>query len=89
MSSTYPLTVVTWPHDGLIQVLDATDVRVAVFSIEFLRRGCVCSWAYIQYSLACCVRERGSLYAIGNEERLIEEKGEPTSGFYRYRSQGQ
>ena len=89
MSVAYPLTLRAWPGDGQIFVIDEYNVRIAAFSIEFLRRGGVYSWTYVKEALACCVLQPGPLYAIGAEEETpVNEEADPDPGLYRMRGVG-
>lgn len=57
-STTYPLTSVLWPSEGVIQVFALDETRLALFSVQFLRTGRVQSWDYIHLAVASCILEQ-------------------------------
>jgi hypothetical protein len=86
MASTYPLTTVAWPSEdeGIIQIFDESEKRIALFSIEFLIKGKVCTWSYIHRACLACVEEAGTIRRPETPQVPISEQSLPARGTYLY-----
>lgn len=89
---TYNLTTWLWPEDGVIEVFDVADKRIATFSCQFLKLGRVFNWDYIIFACQCVVNEAGSLYHLssqsgGRDYPALNCSTTPLAGRYLYLSQ--
>lgn len=88
----YPLVTSSWRGEGVIEVYDVTEQRLATFSQEFLRLGHVLNWAYIHNACQSVVQESGTLQTgasvAGNTSppsmQPLDLKSSPTAGRYWY-----
>jgi hypothetical protein len=71
----------TWPDEGVIQIFDKDDARIALFSLAFLRIGGVKTWDYIDFATQSVVRDAGIIVPM---ETHLGRSPTPTIGSYRF-----
>lgn len=83
----YSLIRDTWPGGGILDVCDATGIRVLCLSIEFLEKGHVLTWVYVQRAASQCVQEEGVV--CHQDGSAINSSLRPGAGNYLYRRAGE
>lgn len=85
--TTYSLTSRLWPEDGILEVFDSSGIRLMGVSLEFLKKGLVLNWDYIDYALSCCTVEPGSIWHTDSLE--IDRQELPHAGKFLFKRIGE
>lgn len=90
---TYNLTTWLWPNDGVIEIFDTANKRIATFSRQFLKLGHVLNWHYITFACRSVVDQTGCLYHLSpttgtSDSSVVDFSIVPAAGQYLYSCQG-
>lgn len=85
--TTFSLTDSLWPQEGLVNVVDPTGARVMGLSIEFMTKGHVLSWAYVQWAASQSVSQDGLICSLSGTP--VDEHLPLVSATYLFQRSGE
>ncbi|PWN86673.1 hypothetical protein FA10DRAFT_270043 [Acaromyces ingoldii] len=87
LPTTYSLTSRLWPHDGFLQIVDQENNRLVGLSIEFMRKGHVLTWEYVEQTLSACIKEEGTICSVDGTH--LDREQPPATGTYLFVRSGE